>query len=291
MTAADPSDPPKLAAFASVIGAYRNVLSRPRALAKLAALPVFATIAILYVIETVPQLLPGSGFLFLGSPVLLLAYLGIPLSYFSLVWLRCRMLGRSASILIGSPWIGALSQSIAYFVLGFVWFLLTPRLAVYAYTPIVLLLPAEAAPGIEGLPLVIFWLGLSVSSLYLTARLFLAVPAIAAGFSGSPVAAWRTSTGSGGQLFRAFLLLVLSFLVVGVFSAYVADALEGLLAVLPRGSQSQVFGLPAGFYTSAVVTALGLVGSTAVLSEFLAAAFRQMMSRKSPNQDILKRFE
>lgn len=213
------------------------------------------------------------------------------MSYFSLVWLRCRMLGRNAKLFVGSPWIGALGQTMVYFVLGFVWFLLTPRLAVDAYMHIALRLPPEASPGIEGLPLIFFWLGLSVSSLYPTARLFLAIPAVAAGFSGSPLAAWQTSAGSSGQLFRAFLLLILSFLVGAVCSVYVAGALDGLLASLSNGSQSHLFSLPVGFYTSALVTAFGVVISTAVLVEFLATAFRQMTSRKGPRQDILKRFE
>ncbi|WP_299398807.1 hypothetical protein [Pelagibius sp.] len=287
MSATDPNPlhPQDVPVFSGVARAFKSVLSRPLVLTKLALVPVLASLVLLWAYQMTPSLA-------FGAEILLLSLLSLPCAYLGLAWLRHSMLGGNAGLLLKAPWVPSYGRALAYCFLCFLWFVAAPLLAAGGANGLTGFARLDAAGQTDSAGLVFLaFLSLTLLGLYVTGRLFLAVPAFTAGLSASPRAAWHLSEGQGSRLFFAVFVLVLALLIVSVFAVLGVGSIRATITVIlgyPVDRLRDVTLIPTVGQTAALFT---LLFGTAVFAEFLAIAFRRITGWSGPRDDILERFE
>lgn len=271
--------------IASVVRAFRAVVTAPISFAKMALLPALVTAAIIYVFPMVPSF-PG----FLDG--FFLSLLAVPLSYLGFAWLLFSLRKERAGFVVRRHWTAAylrvLSHCLPWFMLFFGMTIAFMNAESYmsSLRPAVYDLDPPPVPSFFFL-----WIGVVLLTLYFMARLLLAAPAVAVGYPASPRAAWHLSRGRGLHCFGAALLVFLTVFIGSFIFFIVYGELVSLLASLFHLGREAVLTVPylPGGFTVAVIA--GLAVGTGALAEVLATAFRTFTGWSEPREDILERFE
>ena len=278
----------KLPVFASVFGAYRNVLARPASLLRVSALPAAAMAATAFAIIASPLWDEEWGFF-------ALSLLALPLPYAALGWLRHRLLAERPQVLMTGRWLGRYGRLLAFSCTSAIWLICLPFCIVIASVLLLVELaerPWEYAPYVQDGSLPgLLWLGLIMLFALPAGRLLLFAPVIAIGEPGWIQIVWRNGRGYGIRISLALMLLFLMLFIIQFLVFFIFFVLAAILSdLLGSGTpltESESF-IDAGAF---VIFMAGALVGTVLSAELLAIAFKAVTGWHHLSNDVLERFE
>lgn len=279
----------RLPTVSTVLTAYKNVLVRPSRLLTIAAVPAAICFALAVGFFSAP--LQVRAFM----PLFFLTYLA-PMSYLALAWSASSLWRQRPALLPSRPWMTPSLKTLACYCFWaaslYLWPVLPLSAGLLVYTAVAG--GANFSSFVSYIPL--SWLCLVVVGVALFARLFLALPLIAAQRPASPLAAWRLGASLGVQLGAAMFVLTLTVLGMAVLCLFLlSELILGLLmwvALDPALHDQDFLRYQIQFHVAfGVVIPIGSVLGTAVFAETMVLAFRAASNWSGFRESILERFD